>query len=190
MSQTESPYKDRIFTIPNLLSLVRIALIPAFIWTYSELESGLLTALLLALSGLTDSIDGIIARKCNMISDLGKALDPIADKLTQGAMLFCLVAHYPLMLAPFILLLIKETAVGITGLMVIRKTGAVHGADWHGKVNTCLLYAVMILHVLWADIPSALSCCLIFLCTAIMALSFVLYIIRNVRLMKSDRKTA
>lgn len=187
VNHTGNPYKNKILTIPNVLSLVRIALIPVFVWAYCKMENGLLTGFLLALSGLTDSIDGFIARKLNMISDLGKILDPLADKLTQAAMLLCLVTQFPLMLIPFILLIIKETAVSITGLMVIRNTGVVYGAVWHGKVNTCLLYAVMILHVLWAGIPQPLSHGLILLCTGTMALSFLLYIMRNLRLIATGK---
>lgn len=187
MNPTGNSNKNKILTIPNALSLVRIILIPVFVWAYCKKKSGLLTAFLLALSGLTDSIDGIIARKYNMVSDLGKILDPIADKLTQAAMLLCLVTQFPLMLIPFVLLLIKETAVGITGLLVIKNTGTVYGAVWHGKVNTCLLYAVMILHVLWAGIPHLLSNSLIMLCTGTMALSFLLYIIRNLRLITHSK---
>ena len=121
-----------------------------------------------------------------MISDLGKALDPIADKLTQGAMLLCLVTRYPLMLMPFLLLLIKEAAVGISSLIVIKKTETVHGAVWHGKVTTCLLYGMMIVHVLWAGIPSNVSTAMIWLCSLMMILSFCLYILRNVRLLKKE----
>lgn len=64
--------------------------------------------MVLLLSGLTDVVDGIIARKCNMISDFGKAFDPIADKLTQAAMLCCLVVRFNYMLIPLGMLVIKE----------------------------------------------------------------------------------
>lgn len=177
-------------TIPNLLSLVRIILIPIFMWAYCVKKDSTLTAVLLLASGLTDSLDGIIARKFNMISDLGKALDPIADKLTQGTMLLCLITRYPLMLLPFILLLIKEASVGITSLVVIRKTGAVHGAVWHGKITTCLLYAMMVLHVLWNEIPLILSNATIWLCSAMMLSSFVLYILRNISFLRKGAENS
>lgn len=185
MSQNPSPYQHKIFTIPNLLSLVRLALIPLFMWAYCVQQDGTLTAILLILSGLTDTADGFIARRFNMISDLGKALDPVADKLTQAAMLLSLISRFPLMLIPFLLLVVKEISVGLTSLWVIKKTGAVHGADWHGKVTTCLLYAMMILHVIWPAMPIPLSDALIAACTAMMALSFLLYILRNIRLVRN-----
>lgn len=185
MSAANRSAYRKLFTIPNILSFVRIALIPLFMWAYCIRKDSILTAALLLVSGLTDSLDGIIARKLQMISDLGKALDPIADKLTQGAMLLCLITRYPLMLMPFLLLLIKEAAVGISSLIVIRKTGAVHGAVWHGKVTTFLLYGMMIVHVLWAGIPASISAALIWLCSLMMLISFGLYILRNIRLLKA-----
>ena len=180
----QSPVKNRIWTIPNLLSLVRIALVPCIVWSYLNLEDGILVGILIVLSGLTDIADGIIARKFNMISDLGKALDPIADKLTQGAVLICLVAVFPKMLLPLILLCIKELSDGISGLMVIRKTGNVYGAKWHGKAATVLLYATMLLHVFFRNLPEMLSDVSVYLCSVMILISLLLYAVRNTRLMR------
>ena len=167
--------------VPNTLSFVRIAMIPLFVWLYFK---GHLveTAIVLFLSGVTDLADGIIARKCNAITDMGKILDPIADKLTQGAMLFCLFKRFPLMLLPFVLLLVKELATGITGLIAVKKSGTVKGAVWHGKVNTCLFYAVMLVHILWYHIPSPLSATLIIGNVITMLISFVLYVMGNIKM--------
>ena len=77
--------EDRIWTIPNILSIFRMVLIPVFVWTYCGLKNDLATALVLLLSGISDTADGIIARRFNMITTLGKAIDPVADKLTQIA---------------------------------------------------------------------------------------------------------
>lgn len=80
--------RDQIFTIPNLLSLVRLLMIPMIIWLYCEKEDYVAAAVMIVLSGLTDIADGIIARKFHLVSDLGKLLDPVADKLTQAALIF------------------------------------------------------------------------------------------------------
>jgi len=74
--------RDQILTIPNLLSLVRLLMIPMIIWLYCEKEDYVAAAVMIVLSGLTDIADGIIARKFHLVSDLGKILDPVADKLT------------------------------------------------------------------------------------------------------------
>ena len=175
-------YQHRILTVPNALSLLRLLMIPLFVWLYIKKQDYLGTAIVLVVSGLTDMADGFIARRFNMVSDLGKALDPVADKLTQIAMLVCLLTRFPLVWLPLIVLLLKEITDAVMGLVVIRRRGEVFGADWHGKVATALLYAVMILHVLWYDIPAPLSASLLVLCAVMLALSFVLYVIKNTRL--------
>ena len=182
--------KGKILTIPNLLSLIRILLIPLFVWLYLGKENVPATAVVLALSGLTDALDGFIARHYHMVSDFGKALDPFADKLTQFAMLCCLVIRFPRMLWLIIVLCVKEVLVASSQLLVIRKTELVLGAEWHGKITTILLYAVMILHLLWLEIPDALSWALVLLCICMLLLSGVLYGIRNYRATHQEPDTA
>lgn len=101
IGETENESKrlpEKIFTIPNLLSLFRLCLIPVIIRLYCAQHNYLRTTLVLTISGITDIADGIIARKFHMISDFGKIFDPVADKLTQIAMLFCLVTRFPHMM--------------------------------------------------------------------------------------------
>lgn len=185
-----SIFKGRIFTIPNLLSSIRILLIPFFLWFYLAKDDVTVTVILLALSAVTDMLDGFIARHFNCISDLGKALDPVADKLTQLAMLFCLLFRFPRMIILIIVLCVKEVFVGSTQLLVIHRTEEVLGADWHGKVTTILLYGVMLLHLLWLDLPDELSFALELLCIAMLLLSGVLYGLRNIRAAKAAKPEA
>lgn len=175
----EDKYKHKIITIPNVLSLFRLLLIPVIIWLYAVKQDPVWTTAILALSGITDIVDGIIARKCHMVSDFGKAFDPVADKLTQIAMLFCLVTRFRWMLLPLGLLVIKEVSAGIISLLVIHKTGNVYGAVWHGKATTVSLYAMMLIHLVWFEIPPVVSGILIGICTALILLSAVLYGIQN-----------
>ena len=172
--------KNGFWTIPNLLSVVRLCLIPIFMWLYCVKKDSLWTAIVLVISGLTDIADGYIARHFNMVSDIGKALDPIADKITQGAMLLALITQFPSMKFPFVLLLVKEAIVGIGSLVVIRKTDEVNGAVWHGKVTTTLLYSTMILHLLWPHMPESVSTGMIIACVVMMLISLVMYTLRNV----------
>lgn len=175
-SESENMNTDsRILTVPNLLSFFRLCLIPVFMWLYCVERNYVWTGIMLILSGVTDTVDGFVARHFNMTSDLGKILDPIADKLTQAAMLFCLLTRFPLMIAPLGLMVFKEFFMGVSGYLVIRRTGRVFGADWHGKVNTWLLYAMMILHVFWYNIPKSVSGVMIALCVVMMLISLVLY---------------
>ena len=175
--------ENRIITIPNLLSAFRLVLIPVFIWTYCVRKEYLTTAGLLFLSGLTDLADGYIARRFHMVSNLGKMLDPVADKLTQGAMLVCLVTRFPMMWFPLGLLAVKETTVGISSLLVIRKSGVVTGAVWHGKVTTTLLYTMIVIHLIWYQIPGGVSSVIIAICLIMMLVSWGLYAGHNIKVL-------
>ena len=99
--------RRQLLTIPNLLSLVRLALIPVFVTQY---QAGhiVAAAILIVLSGLTDLLDGWYARRFNAISDVGKVLDPVADKLTQASAIAMLISDHPLLLVPLALLVLKE----------------------------------------------------------------------------------
>lgn len=180
--------QNKILTIPNMLSFFRLCLIPVIMWLYCVEDNYLWAGIVLIVSGITDTVDGFVARHFHMTSDLGKVLDPVADKLTQAAMLFCLLTRFPLMILPLGIMVLKEFFMGVTGLMVIQKTGKVFGADWHGKVTTWLLYAMMILHVFWYNIPAALSRVLIAACVVMMLISLVLYGRHNLKALREDRK--
>lgn len=184
----EEKYKHKIITIPNILSLFRLLLIPVIMWMYIVKKDPLWTTAILVLSGVTDVVDGIIARKCHMVSDFGKAFDPVADKLTQIAMLFCLVSRFKWMLLPLCVMVIKEVTAGILGLLVIRKTGNVDGAVWHGKATTVSLYSMMIVHLIWFNIPGVISGILIGACTALALLSAFMYTRENVKKLLNGRK--
>ena len=180
--------QNKILTIPNMLSFFRLCLIPVIMWLYCVEDNYLWAGIVLIVSGITDTVDGFVARHFHMTSDLGKVLDPVADKLTQAAMLFCLLTRFPLMILPLGIMVLKEFFMGVTGLMVIQKTGKVFGADWHGKVTTWLLYAMMILHVFWYNIPAVLSRVLIAACVVMMLISLVLYGRHNLKALREDRK--
>lgn len=186
---TSSERENRIITIPNILSVCRILMIPVFIWAYCFRKEYLLAFLILCLSGATDLVDGFIARTFHMVSNLGKALDPIADKVTQGAVLLCLGIRFPQMFFLAGLLAAKEITTGLMSLSAIRKTKEVKSADWHGKITTCLLYFTMLLHILWSGITQTASLFLTVVCVIVMTVSFVMYFRRNIALLRSKEPT-
>ncbi len=171
--------EERILTIPNAMSLFRIVLIPVFIWLYHVKSLYGPAIFVLLLSCATDLMDGWVARHFDMVSNLGKMLDPVADKLTQGTLLICLIWDFPILLIPLILFLIKECIMAVTNLLVIRKSGEIHGAAWHGKTATFLIDLLIIIHVLWHGIPFWLSAVLSVICTVSMLVSLVLYMNQN-----------
>lgn len=174
--------KDQILTIPNLLSLVRLALIPLIMWLYCVKQDYIAAVVIVALSGLTDIADGIIARKWNMVSDFGKILDPIADKLTQAALILCLLERYDWMLWLLVLFAVKEIIMAVSGLVVLKKKDVVSSAQWFGKLTTVVLYGVMILLFLFPGISEAVANVLILLCAAVIVLSLVKYLLFYKRL--------
>ena len=186
MSETTGKYQKKILTIPNLLSFFRLALIPFIIWFYVKRQDYVVTLLILLLSAVTDVADGIIARKCNMISDFGKALDPVADKLTQTATLCCLVSRFEYMLFPLFFLMVKEVCTGITGLISIKRTHEVKGSVWHGKLTTVSLYAMMAIHLVWYSIPPTVSFVMVGICIGIMLMSFIMYTAQNLGAIKNE----
>ena len=171
-----------ILTIPNLLSLFRIALIPLIIFLYST-ESYVASGVVLIISGITDILDGIIARRFNMITDLGKVLDPIADKTTQIIVALLLISHFPMMILPLALGIAKESFMAISGYAIVKRRGIVPGACWHGKAATVLLTVTMVIHLIWNRIPQDLSTVLISISAAMTVVSFALYTFRNIGLL-------
>lgn len=184
---TDGRREHRILTVPNCLTACRILLIPFVIWAYCIKEDALLAFEILCLSALTDIIDGYIARQFHMVTAIGKALDPIADKLTQATVLICLTSRFPIMLIVFGLLALKEIISGCMCLTAIRKTKEVQGADWHGKLTTCLLYLTMVVHILWETIPKSVSISLVAVTIVMMVLSFGLYFKKNMVIIRNSK---
>lgn len=171
----ERPAKhEQIFTVPNLLSVLRILMIPGIVLCY---RGGGRTgaAALLCLSGFSDVADGIIARKWNQVSDLGKILDPVADKLTQGALLCCLIPAYPSVFWLLLLLCVKETAMGIGGLLVLRKKEEIHSSQWFGKLATLVLWAEILILFLFPGLPESTARAFSLASAGAMILSFGKY---------------
>ena len=108
METGENKYQKKIITIPNILSFIRLCLIPIIVWLFIGKQDYLLAGIFVLISGLTDMVDGWIARTFNMISDFGKVLDPIADKSTQAVVVLLLSTRYPLMWISFSIGIIKE----------------------------------------------------------------------------------
>lgn len=167
--------KDDILTIPNMLSFFRILLIPVMAIVYNHSNHYIATVAVIALSGLTDIADGKIARKFNMTSDFGKFIDPVADKLTQLAMILCLLSKYRGMLWLVILMVLKESFLFAFSYITFKKTGVVGSAKWYGKVTTAVLYGVMVLLFLFPNIPVHVANALIILCGIVIFSSMLLY---------------
>lgn len=174
--ETEKNYK--IFTIPNILSFLRLILAGLFLALYSNtgsIRDNVWAIVVLILSGITDLFDGRIARKYNMISELGKILDPIADKVTEAVIAICLVTKYKILIILLAVFVIKEIFMSICGIFVLRKTKQNDGAKWYGKVSTFSFYVIMIALLIIPGIDRGIANLMIIICTFIMAFAFVMY---------------
>ena len=151
-------WKKDICSIPNLLSLLRLVLIPVYVTIYLNARNAMdyyLAAGILAVSCLTDLIDGKIARHFNMITSLGKVLDPLADKLTQFTLILCLAltAESSLLWYLIGLFVLKESFQLIAGSIRLRKGIMLKGALLSGKVCTTILFVSLIIMVMMPDMP-------------------------------------
>ena len=173
-------WKKEIFTIPNLLSLFRLALIPVYITVYLNAEEDwqyYVAGAILAVSCVTDLIDGKIARRFHMISTVGKVLDPLADKATQFALTLCLSVHYPVLRPVLVLFVIKEGFQLIVGIIHFRKGKMLPGALMAGKICTTILFVSLIALVLFPGIPRGAVNAIALVDTGFLIFSFISYIL-------------
>ena len=136
-----------IFTIPNIISFFRLLLIPFFVILYFKdaiPNHYWWATLIVIISGLSDIVDGFIARHFNMISDLGKILDPIADKLTQAVIILCLAINHLELLLMFAVLFVKELLTLFAAVHLLSNGTKPISSKWFGKLSTVVLFLAMI----------------------------------------------
>lgn len=168
------------WNIPNVLSLLRLALLPIFAVLYlnSDGNPSLLWWSLgvLLFSGLTDLLDGVIARRFNQITEVGKLLDPLADKLTQVSVLVCLAVRYHDLIPLMVICLVKELLQLIGGWLLLSRRDIIRGSKWFGKVSTFTFYVVMLAIVFWKEMPTPVFWVLVSLVAVTMLFSFFNYL--------------
>ncbi len=187
---------NKNLNIPNALSFFRMLLIPVFIVFYMMADKTdyiyyVYAASALILSGLTDLFDGVIARKFNQITELGKILDPIADKLTQMAVVICVAIklnniEITLALTLFVL---KEIAMLIGGYIILKNNIIIQPSQWYGKVATAVFYIVMAAIALF-DLGTKTSFILILVAAAFMLFAFFQYLRDYFRMMATKKENS
>ena len=171
-------WKKEVITVPNLLSLFRLLLIPLYITIYLNAKQPreyFLAASILAVSCLTDMIDGQIARRLDMVSNVGKLLDPLADKLTQLTLTICLSVKYPMLRGVLLLLVIKEVFQASVAFMMFRRGKMLPGAIFAGKVCTVVLFVSLIMLVLLPDLGLRTVKAVAFIDTGFLSYAFISY---------------
>lgn len=182
-----------LFTIPNLMGYFRIILIPIFMAVYIGADNRadyIAAAVILGISGLTDCFDGKIARHLNMITEWGKVLDPVADKLTQAAVFISLSFRYPTMRYLVILFVVKEMFMGIMGAIMLKKGSMMDGARWYGKLCTAVLYGAMVILLLVVDLSYFAAGLIISICIIMNIFSFACYIVYYARVLMNKPVTS
>lgn len=171
--------KKDLWSIPNILCYIRLILIPVFVVLYinaSQAREYLQAASVVFVSGLTDFLDGFIARTYNMVTDLGKLIDPMADKLTQAALIFVLVVRIKWMYLLLILFVTMQLFMLVAGIAMLKKDKRLNGSKWFGKVSTTVFYASMLVLVALPNLDTLVVNILMLVCGAFLLLSFLLYI--------------
>ena len=173
-------WKKEILTIPNLLSLFRLILIPVYVLIYLNAEDAsdyCLAAGILAVSCLTDMIDGQIARHFNMISSIGKILDPLADKATQFTLIICLAMKSSVIWYLVGLFVVKESFQLIAGGINLRKGIMLKGALISGKICTTVLFLSLIIMVMLPNLNDSIINIIVIINAIFMMVAFINYII-------------
>lgn len=171
-------WKKEILSIPNLLSLFRLIIIPVYIIIYlnaTEPYQYFTAGGIMVVSCLTDMIDGKIARHFNMITTVGKILDPLADKVTQFALTLCLSLKYPVLNPVLALFVIKEFFQMVLGIIHLRKGKMLPGALMAGKICTTVLFVSLIALVLFPAMDPQLVDAIAYIDTFFLIVSFVSY---------------
>ncbi|HVZ40695.1 MAG TPA: CDP-alcohol phosphatidyltransferase family protein [Candidatus Kapabacteria bacterium] len=165
------------WTLSNALSALRIVLvIPMALAIANDMRA--LAAVICVAAAATDVLDGYLARRWNEISDLGKILDPLADKVFVGVLVILLLLHH--MLAPWVVIavLARDLAIFLGGIVVERRTRQVLPSNYPGKIAVLSLSTTLFMIILAAN-ATAIQI-MLWISLALLALSFVLYVQRAV----------
>lgn len=141
----------KLKNIPNILSVIRICLVFVFVALFFTMEKPYAALIAFLVAGATDVVDGYLARRNNWVTNLGKILDPFADKLMQCTVLVCLYikSYIPLwFVLPFIG---KELFSLIIGLVVIKRRSVAIVSKWYGKCTVCLFYATIAVSIIFKE---------------------------------------
>lgn len=157
--------------IPNILTVMRLVIIP-FFGIYLYHERYYLAVILFLLGGLTDILDGYIARKFNMVTSWGKLADPMADKLMQITALVLLTIQQKIPTIILVIVMLKETLMGIGSLLLYKQENFVVSANWYGKLATVIFYFAIVA-IIFFDLQEPLSG--VFAGIAVLATLFAFY---------------
>ena len=173
--------------IPNILSGIRICMVPLFVYLFFEHYGRIyLSLLIFLLAGATDIIDGYLARRNNWTSNLGKLLDPLADKLMECAVLVCFALRSIIPWQLAFIFMIKELFMVCGAIVVLKKIKVTVKSKWYGKITTGVFYAIVFAvfaaRVFDIGVNAATAGILFALALILTLVSMILYIIDTLKL--------
>ena len=179
------PRKEDLINIPNVLCYIRILLVPVFIILFLQ-EMYWQSGIIIMVATATDVVDGWIARHFNMITDWGKFIDPLADKLMQFAMLIMAIFKNPWISILVGIFALKEAIMLAVGLYIYHKGNNLNGAMWCGKLSTVVLDGCLFLIIVLPTkyIRTANVFVLIALSSGFLILSFIIYMREYIKMYK------
>ncbi len=163
--------------IPNILTTVRLVIIPFFAYFMMFTNNFWIPTGLFLFSGITDVVDGWIARRFNMITDVGSVYDPFVDKLMQITAVVCMTVRDIIPLWVICFVLVKEVSMIIIGLLLYLKKIVVH-SNWYGKAATVFFYGVIFALIIFPSINYVFKMVLLVLLVAVMVLAAVGYLVK------------
>ena len=190
MSDVKQDWKRNI-NVPNALSLLRLLVIAPCVFFFLN-DQYFYAAIMLVISGLSDMLDGMIARKFDQYTPLGAMLDPVADKLTLGAVVICMGIKFPVVIPVVVLLIIKELMMLIAGGVLLKMHNRPPAAKWDGKVATVVFYlsvtVIVALKAVWGIDNNIVTISLLCLTAAFMIFAFVNYLLVFLGILKEEPK--
>lgn len=142
MTDTAAQGEDRILTVPNVITMVRLACLPVFVYLLFGQDNEYAAAWLLGALGATDWVDGFLARRWHQVSTLGKVLDPVADRLLLFVGIGCILIEGSVPIVVAVLVLLREAIISVATVVLAAMGARRIDVTWFGKAGTfCNLFA-------------------------------------------------
>ncbi len=163
--------------LPNILTTVRLIVIPVFAYFMLFTDKFLISAGLFLFSGITDVVDGWIARRFNMITDVGSVYDPFVDKLMQITAVVCMSIRGIVPFWVICCVAAKEVTMIIVGLVLYIKKIVVR-SNWYGKATTVIFYAIIFALMIFPEINYMIKMTMLVSLILVMVFAAVAYLIK------------
>ncbi len=182
--------KKEIFNSSNILSIVRLLMSIPFIILFEYWEQPGIKQVIIYLvvfAGITDILDGYLARKLNQITEFGKIIDPLADKIAMAAVLIGILSNKLLPLYYFILIICRDLLILLGGIFIAKKTGFILPSNIIGKVTVIIIGIVILLALFGLNSNNLIYEIIYYISIVMIFLSLIVYIDRGIKFYRVGR---